>query len=205
MLAAIAVFELTPAVREARLVVPEAVYELEGCGCQCVADARPWHSRVNYWFWFWVLAVPLIVFARPPEAPAWQRATRTLVAIAAAWPAMFLATLLSHEIVSGPFVVRPHLPDQKSWDMEGCANIGDGLSVVFYAFLGWIPATVYTGWWEFAWRRFHCPGPAFRRDPVSLTAYWAGRIAAVIIGACAAFGLVLAGGVLLVLWIRGGG
>lgn len=157
LLIAVGIFEFYPAVKYWRVVVPEDVYIGKSCDCDCIMESRPWYSRFNYWFWLWVIATPVIVFSVKPATPRWQRTIRTFVAIGFCYGVMNLALHLMWDIRNGSFSVYSDYPWQKSWDDPGtkCANIADGASLVFTAFLGWIYAAIYTGWWEILWYQYH--------------------------------------------------
>ncbi len=147
------VFEFHPAVEWGRIYVPEEIYAGKDCGCECIANSRPWYSKFNYWFWLWVVSVPLFVFSIMPDAPEWQKVGRTLAAIGFCYVLMNLAMQLSWDIRNGPFYVR-NMPDQLAWNM-GCANTADGASLAFTRLFGWLYATVYTGWWDMVWYQYH--------------------------------------------------
>lgn len=157
LITAVVALELHPAVKESRVFVPEEIYAGKECGCECIANSRPWYSVLNYWFCLWFLAVPLIMFSVTPQSPQWQRIIRTLGAVLLCYGAMNLALHLMWDIRNGPFSVNNNYPWQKSWDDPGtkCANIADGASIVFTAFFGWIYAAIYTGWWEILWYHYH--------------------------------------------------
>lgn len=149
LLAGIAVFELHPAVEQARNIVPEDIYIKENCQCDCILASRPWYSTVNYWLWFWVFAVPALVFSLKAGFSRWQKAAYLSVIVLICYSGMNLAAHLMWDIRNGPFIVNPDpdFPDQRTWDMADCANIADGASRVFFLFLGWIPAGLYVGLW----------------------------------------------------------
>lgn len=157
LIAAAIALELYPAVKESRVFVPEEIYAGKECGCECIANSRPWYSVLNYWFWLWFLTVPLIMFSVTPQSPQWQRIIRTLGAVLLCYGAMNLAIHLTWDIRNGPFIVNANsgVPWQKSWDIPGCANIADGASMVFTLMFGWLYAIIYTGWWEMAWHFYH--------------------------------------------------
>jgi hypothetical protein len=69
-----AFFEFYPAIEQGRIWVSEDVYAGKSCDCWCILNARPWYSRFNYWFWFWIMAVPALIFSVRPDAPKWQSA-----------------------------------------------------------------------------------------------------------------------------------
>lgn len=192
LIAVAVVLELHPAIKENRVFIPEEVYEGKNCGCECIADSRPWYSVLNYWFWLWFLAVPLFIFSAKPQSPQWQRMGRTLGAVLLCYGAMNLAIHLMWDIRSGPFMVSSNLntPWQKSWDVPGCIGPGMGANLIFTLYFGWIYAVLYTGWWEIIWyqyykRRTGLIGPDFRRDIISKViaaiSYVAARLALLII------------------------
>jgi len=157
MLIVVGIFELHPAVEYWRIVVPEDVYVGKECDCWCILQSRPWYSRFNYWFWFFVIAPPVIVFSVKPDASKWLRAAQNIVTVLVCYGTINLAVHLMWDIRNGPFGVVSEYPWQKSWDDPGtkCANIADGASIVFTALFGWIYGVIYTGWWEMIWYRYH--------------------------------------------------
>lgn len=188
LLIAIGVFEFHPAVEFSRAVVPEEVYVGKDCDCGCIMGSRPWYSRFNYWFWLWVIAMPVIVFSVKPTTPRWQRAMRTVVAIGFCYGIMNLALHLMWDIRNGPFWVVGAYPWQKSWDDPGtkCANIADGASLVFTLLFGWIYASIYTGWWEMIWYQYHkrrtgLIGENFKRDILTRIVVFISRLVAKLI------------------------
>jgi len=192
MLFGVAAFELLPVIEHARIVVPEEIYVGKDCGCGCILQSRPWYSRFNYWFWLWVFSVPVFIFSVKPDAPKWQRITRTLIAIGFCYATINMAVHLMWDIRNGPFWVVDGHPWQKSWDDPGtkCSNIADGASIVFTAFFGWIYGLIYIGWWEMVWYQYHkrktgLINENFRRDALNkvivIISYFIARLAFLII------------------------
>lgn len=123
----------------------------------CVT-AKYYASKMNYWFWLLIILIPAIVFSVKPEANIWWRVGRLLFAIA-----------FSYAIANGQL----HWRRAQHWEAyEACQsqfsdggikhhkecpeiNIGDGASLVFFLYLGWLPITGYTGFWELIWRLHH--------------------------------------------------
>jgi hypothetical protein len=68
LLIAVGIFEFHPAVERGRIFVPQDIYVGKDCGCDCIANSRPWYSTFNYWQWLWILSVPVIVFSVKPNA-----------------------------------------------------------------------------------------------------------------------------------------
>jgi len=150
-------FELHPAIKLDRIIVPEEIYVGQSCDCRCILQSRPWYSRINHWFWLWVIATPLFVFSVKPTAPKWQQALRTLIGIGFCYFVMNFAIHLSWDIRNGPFIVHPDpdFPWQKSWDIPNCTNIADGASIAFTSIFGWIYASIYYGIWYLVWLGLH--------------------------------------------------
>lgn len=123
----------------------------------CVT-AKYYASKMNYWFWLLIILIPAIVFSVKPEANIWWRVGRLLFAI-----------VFSYAIANGQL----HWRRAQHWEAyEACQsqfsdggikhhkecpeiNIGDGASLVFFLYLGWLPITGYTGFWELIWRLHH--------------------------------------------------
>ena len=157
MLAGVTVLEMHPAVDYDRKVVPEEIYVGKDCGCDCISQSRPWYSTFNYWFWLWVLSVPILVFSVKPNAATLKKIATTLVAIGFCYGAMNLAMHLGLDISHGPFWVVSDIPWQKSWDDPGvkCVSPGTGAKYAFTLVFGWLYATVFTGWWQMIWFQYH--------------------------------------------------
>lgn len=148
MLIGVAALDLLPAIEQARIIVPEEIYVDKDCGCGCILQSRPWYGRFNYWFWLWVLAVPILIFSIKPEAQKWKKIISPVIIVAFCYGVMNLALHLMWDIRNGPFIMNsdPTVPDQKTWYLS-CADTGDGASLAFVLFLGWVPASVYVGMW----------------------------------------------------------
>jgi hypothetical protein len=140
---AASVFEFLPAVKEARCAVPESVYTGKSCGCDCISNSRPWYGVFNYWKWFWILIVPLLVLFVESSASKYQKIMTGLGAIGVCYFFMNLAVHLHWDIRNGPFI---GLDFSYTGGIE-CADIGDGANIVFTLFFGWIPAGLYTAFW----------------------------------------------------------
>lgn len=151
-------FELHPAVQQGRSLIPDQVYTNPECGCLCLIESRPWYSTFNYWFWLWVVAVPVLAFGINKD---WSLRRKLLVAgliTLFCYGALNLSVGLMWDIRNAPFIVssEPDIEWQKAWDMK-CATIADGASTIFSLLLGWIPAALYTGLWlgiAHTYRRF---------------------------------------------------
>lgn len=110
---------------------------------------------MNYWFWLLIILIPLIVFSVKPGAPVWLRFGRLLLAI-----------MVSYAIANGQLhwkraqewqayeACQSQFPDGGIQHHKECPeiDIGDGASLVFFLYLGWLPITGYTGFWELLWR-----------------------------------------------------
>jgi hypothetical protein len=155
--AIIAVFELLPAVEYARWHIPTNITDNKACGCTCILNSRPWYSTFNYWFWLWFAGIPLTIFQIKPSHGILKKSVIVITAIATCYIIMNLAIHLMWDIRSAPFTVSssPNVPDQVTWDMVECANTSDGASLAFTLLFGWLYATIYTGWWLIAWKRYH--------------------------------------------------
>ncbi|MCD8566601.1 MAG: hypothetical protein LRY36_01540 [Alphaproteobacteria bacterium] len=120
-------FELHPAVQQGRSLIPDQVYTNPECGCLCLIESRPWYSTFNYWFWLWVVAVPVLAFGINKD---WSLRRKLLVAgliTLFCYGALNLSVGLMWDIRNAPFIVssEPDIEWQKAWDMK-CATIADG-------------------------------------------------------------------------------
>lgn len=153
LLAVVGLFEFFPAVNHARATFPVDWHK--GQSCYDVLTARPWYGQVNPWFWFWMIFTPAVTFSVKPNAPAWQRAFRTVLIIVASYVVINLSAPLITEIRNAPFQTSEIT--STSNDIErfkfGCIDTAD--AYVFALLFGWIPASVYAGWWEIVWYQYH--------------------------------------------------
>jgi len=148
----VAVFELNPTVEYARIVVPEDAYVGKACDCQCILSARPWYSKINYWFWSFILIAPILAFSVTPQSSPLLRAARTLIAVLVCYALTRPALGLGLDIRKAPFTVYDTVPFQKTMDMVQChGNSGIGAKT-YISDIGWIYALVYVGWCEIIWR-----------------------------------------------------
>lgn len=76
LLVAVAIFEFSPAVKEARAYVSHANYENAQISCQTLLTDRPWYGKMNYWFFTWLVFVPALIFSVTPRHPAWMQCGR---------------------------------------------------------------------------------------------------------------------------------
>lgn len=120
---------------------------------------------MNYWFWLFILAAPLIVFSLTPEANPWWRIYRLALAIGLGYVFINLALHLSvdrgweayescrfiHSGHDGPY----ELSLANKLDSICPAAPNSGMPEFFYFVLGWIPAAAYAGIFELVWRRRH--------------------------------------------------
>jgi len=156
LLIAIAFFEFSPAVEEARSHVSRENYENAAVSCQALLGGRPWYGVVNFWFFAWLIFAPALIFSVTPRHPAWMRGGRVIVAAGVCYALMNLAIHLQWDIRNAPFRQDPFHPDPANgWRMD-CANYaGDGFSNVMASQLAWIPACIYTGFCLLVWRFYH--------------------------------------------------
>ncbi|MCP4393336.1 MAG: hypothetical protein GY804_03570 [Alphaproteobacteria bacterium] len=150
--AIVAVFELHPAVKDARWYVSPENKVSKTCDCECILDGVPWYGSFNYWFWLWFVGVPAILFQIKPTYSNKRKGITVVSTIAICYVLMNLALHLMWDISNAPFRGDP---DGLDGFMQKCANTSDGASLVFTLFFGWIYATIYTGWWLIAWKHYH--------------------------------------------------
>lgn len=151
LLLAVAAFELNPAVKQGRAIIPEDVYAGKACDCLCILASRPWYSTINYWFWLFLITAPAWAFFLPHQTTKRQKLLCAVLCFCLSYLFFNLAVHLSWDIRNAPFVVGSDLriAGQKTWGGMECANIADGASRVFALFLGWLPAAIYTSVWLF--------------------------------------------------------
>ncbi len=138
-----------PAVEHGRTTIPDGIAFGKDCGCDCISQARPWYSTLNYWLWFWVISIPVFAFSLNIIGTGWKKNALFVLAIIAAAAASYVAINLSialgWDIRNGPFsgTVRP---DEEE-PITSCLKVGDGGSLTFTLLLGWIPACFYLSFW----------------------------------------------------------
>lgn len=147
-------WESFPPIDHARTMFP--THFNQGLSCFDILAARPWYGRVNPWAWFFFASLPLVVFALQPNAPVWQRMMRPIIAVGLGYATIFLGVDLELVIREAPFYTSEIRPDSSYIEKfkYSCNDIGD-TQVAAAFLLGWLPALVYTGWWDMAWYEYH--------------------------------------------------
>ncbi|MDB2414383.1 hypothetical protein N9W34_01265 [Rickettsiales bacterium] len=113
---------------------------------------------VNFWFWLLLFTAPVLVFSVKPEVSIKIRFLRLFFAIGFTYILMNLSLHTSRHIEWATYeACQSQFPDGGIQHHAECGeiNIADGASNIFYAFFGWIPATVYVGMWELLWVVFY--------------------------------------------------
>lgn len=143
----VAVFYLHTPIIYGRHIIPDSILSNPECLCGCILDSRPWYSTFNYWRWYGIAAIPLLVISFYSRSKIKKLGLLTALLLFG-YACLNLAVDLKWDIRNGPFVVKTDTPIewQKTWDMP-CTNIADGANVVFTLFLGWIPVLIYTALW----------------------------------------------------------
>lgn len=116
---------------------------------------------MTYIYFSVLVLIPIFVFSASPRSNFWYRLGRLFLAVISCW------VLLN---------VVYHVKDSIDWDnyhecranskeridspemQDECGhhiNIADGGSIVFLAFIVWIPLTVITGFFELIWRLYY--------------------------------------------------
>lgn len=159
-LAIVGLFEFLPAVDQARAMFPADLSG--GFDCHDVLRSRPWYGQINPWLWFWLISTPVVVFSTRPSTPVWQRAFRTIFIIAISYVVINLGTHLAMDIRNAPFhgdgiahFNGVRITSEEDEFKFHCYDIADGAKYAFALLFGWLPALIYTGWWEIAWYQYH--------------------------------------------------
>lgn len=98
-----------------------------------------WSLYLNIWYWIYLLAVPIIIFSIKRDAPAWLKSGRLLFSIILL-PSLMIPLNYARTQVIEDFNGRDY----------GCWVYN------FYFFLLFAGISiVYTGLWEYGWRRFY--------------------------------------------------
>lgn len=103
---------------------------------------------MNYWFWLFIILIPIIVFSVRPEANLWRRMGRLVLAIGAGYVLANVALHWSRSLKWEAYeACQSQFPDGAIQHHEECPeiNIADGASNVFYLLFGWVPAAAYIG------------------------------------------------------------
>lgn len=136
--------EFLPAVKEGRYAVPAEVFKKTGsCDCNCISNARPLYSTINYWYWLFFLTPPLLIFSLRRTAPIMYKALVAMIAVGFCTAFIALGIELRWDIRNGPFYGL----DASLTNGKLCADTSDGASLVFGRYFGWIPASLYVGFW----------------------------------------------------------
>lgn len=111
----------------------------------------------NFWFYLWLLAVPVLVFAGKLEHSSRRRVLILLIAGLVSYVMFFLSVHTMSEIgyreyhdcqESGPYEWGSHLAHESCKKSLFDPKFGPML-------LGWIPGFGYVGLWHWLWRRRH--------------------------------------------------
>ena len=113
---------------------------------------------MNYWFWLFIILIPIMVFSVGPRAGMWRRMGRLALAIIVGYVLANVALQWSRAREWEAYeACQSQFPDGAIQHHKECPeiNIADGASIIFYLMFGWIPAAAYTGFFELLWRRRH--------------------------------------------------
>lgn len=114
-----------------------------------MSNPRPdrYAFAMNYWFWTYILLVPLIVFSATPQSGKRWRIARLLLAIIACYLLINLAVDLKWDLINKAVNAMPN-PTTEDFSRA----TADGGDKVHARVIGWLSATTYVGWWELVWR-----------------------------------------------------
>lgn len=148
LLIAVSCFEVIPAIKQARYAIPSEVFEIGGIyDCKYISDSRLWYSRLNYWLWTSIIITPLLISFIKSTMAKWQKITIILMSIGLCHTFLILAEALLWDIDNGPFWE----PDSYYALTGGvnCYSPNDTGPIAAVIVLGWIPSSLYTGFWLF--------------------------------------------------------
>ena len=147
LLALTLLFELMPFVDNARMFITKDIGD--SCDCFCALLQRPWYGRINTWLIFWIVSTPLIVFSFKAEISVWKKTLYFIIAITTSYIVLNLSTHLGMEIRNAPFHTDMITSTSSDFDKArfNCFDIADGGKYAFALFFGWIPASIYVGFW----------------------------------------------------------
>lgn len=102
---------------------------------------------MNYWFWLYIILVPVIVFSATPQTPQCWRIARLPLAITVCYLLINLAVHLKWDLIHEALNAIPNPTEE---DLRWAT--ADGGNYVLAQVFGVFSATAYTGWWELVWR-----------------------------------------------------
>ncbi len=108
---------------------------------------------MNYWFWLYIILVPIIVFAVKPEAPRWQRVGRLLLIVPICYYLLMVAAGHDHQRLWAIYeACQNQFPDGGVQHHPECKILGySTANFTAINLFGWIPGMVYIGFWELIW------------------------------------------------------
>lgn len=105
---------------------------------------------MNYWFWLYIVLVPVLVFSATPRTHHYWQLGRLLFSIAITYLLINLAVHLKWDLINAQINT---LPKSTAEDFQHAT--ADGANLIFTLIFGWLPAIAYVGWCEAVWRIYY--------------------------------------------------
>lgn len=149
-------FNFSPIVQTAHIIAPETIYTAATTSeCDLIREAKPWYAKFNYWYWLWLIGVPLIIFFFTPNDKAWKRSAGTFAALLLCYITMNLSFMLSEQLEYGLFLVHENIAYQQTWDMRKCAPYARIGAKMFFPFVSVAYSCFYISLCLGVWRGYH--------------------------------------------------
>lgn len=112
---------------------------------------------VNFWFWFFIVTAPILIFSFKPTKNSWILFARIVAAVFITYVLINLSLGTSNAIAWKEYEqCKSQFSDGAINDHGICKLHGSsGASSIFYLYFGWIACIAYTGIWELIWRKHY--------------------------------------------------
>ena len=149
LLVIVGIFEFIIALSGARSLFPEI---FDGYSCDDILSMRPWYAEINLWLYFWLASTPIIILSFAQNVSTWMKFGRIIFMIALSYSVLNLTAHWWMMIKNAPFhgegigyVDDVLVTSQADVFKHNCFDIKDSfLSAMLF---GWIPASLYVGFW----------------------------------------------------------
>ncbi|MCI5048813.1 MAG: hypothetical protein MRY32_00565 [Rickettsiales bacterium] len=131
---------------------------------------------------FLIMPLPVYALLRPTTSVRW-RYTALIGMLLLGWGLLFADLRYGYHMNQLAYLECKERPAEFNLEHEDCwkiINIADGAALAFYYYLGWLPAAMYIGGWELAWRAIFWLHS--RNSLHTLHAWWLGNTYIVLFG-----------------------